>query len=337
MTGAGSLAAAAAELYAADPGEFTGRRADLVAAARAAGDPATARQIAALRKPTRSAWLINQLVRDDPGVPGRLGRLGDELRAAAESLDAARIRESSRARQRLLAELVGQALRLAGPQPPGAGVREELTATFSAALADPEVARQLAAGSLVRPVRQDGLAGPGLELAGPGLELAGPGLELAGPGLELAGPEKAGAGKAGAEKAGAEKAGAGKTGAEKAGAGLELVPSPEDGRAGARARHRAEQQRAQRERAQRDRAERDRRERRATAHRAVLEAQRAARAAAQAEEQLRDELHRIEDQLAELRNQLTVARRRLGVARQRTRAAQRAEQSARQAAQRLAD
>jgi hypothetical protein len=309
MTGAGSLAAAAAELYAADPGEFTGRRADLVAAARAAGDPAAARQIAALRKPTRSAWLINQLVRDDPAAPGRLGRLGGELRAAAESLDAARIRESSRARQRLLAELVGQALRLAGPQAPGAGVREELTATFSAALADPEVARQLAAGTLVRPVRQDGLAGPELELAGP--ELTGP--ERAGPELELVPPPADGPART-EQRAGQQRAGRG--------------PSE---------RHRAQRDRAERDRAARDRAERDRRQRRAAAHRAVLDAQRAASAAAQAEEQLRDELHRIEDQLADLRNQLTMARRRLGVARQRTRAAQRAEQSARQAAQRLAE
>ncbi len=323
MTGAGPLTAAAAELYAADPGEFTGRRAELAAAARAAGDAGAARQIAALRKPTRSAWLINQLVRADPAAPGRLGRLGDELRAAAESLDGARIRESSQARQRLVAELVGQALRLAGPQAPGAGVREELTATFSAALADPEVARQLAAGTLVRPVRQDGLAGPGLELGGPALELVPP--PPGGP----AGRPPGGDGVARGRRPERERAARGRQHAERQRAGRDRAKREQA------QREQAEREQAKREQAQRDRAERERRQRRAAAQRAVLDAQRAAGTAADAEEQLRDELHRLEDQLGDLRNELAAARRRLGAARQRTRAAQRAEQSARQAAQRL--
>ena len=49
------LADAVAELYEADPDGFTERRAELAAAARDAGEPAAAKQIMALRKPTRSA------------------------------------------------------------------------------------------------------------------------------------------------------------------------------------------------------------------------------------------------------------------------------------------
>ncbi len=60
------LADAVAELYAGDPEEFTGRRTELAASARDAGEVAAARKITALRKPTRSAWVVNRLVRADP-------------------------------------------------------------------------------------------------------------------------------------------------------------------------------------------------------------------------------------------------------------------------------
>lgn len=72
MTDADLLAEAAAELYAGDPASFTGRRGELAAQARAAGQAAAAKQITALRKPTYSAWLVNQLVRADPEATDRL-------------------------------------------------------------------------------------------------------------------------------------------------------------------------------------------------------------------------------------------------------------------------
>jgi hypothetical protein len=77
--------AAADQLYAADPAEFTDRRADLVAQARATGDKTGARAIGALRRPTRGAWVVNQLARADPDAVAELSRLGDELRAAFAS------------------------------------------------------------------------------------------------------------------------------------------------------------------------------------------------------------------------------------------------------------
>jgi len=140
------VADAAAELYRADPDEFTGRRQELVARARAAGEQAAAKQIAALRKPTRSAWVVNRLVRADPGVTGRLAALAAELRDAERSMDGGRIRELSAARARLVDELTRQALDDLPPAP--AAVREEVTATLDAALADPQVAGNL--GTLVR-------------------------------------------------------------------------------------------------------------------------------------------------------------------------------------------
>ena len=138
------LADAKAELYQADPEEFMARRQELVTRARDAGETTAAKQIGALRKPTRSAWVVNRLVRADPGVTARLAELASELRE--EGLDGARIRELGTARSRLVDELTRQAFD--GLPVPPAAQREEVTATLDAALSDPEVAANL--GTLVR-------------------------------------------------------------------------------------------------------------------------------------------------------------------------------------------
>jgi hypothetical protein len=138
------LADAKAELYQGDPEAFMARRGELVAQAREAGQAAAAKQIGALRKPTRSAWVVNRLVRADPEVTARLAALAADLRGGG--LDGGRIRELTAARARLVDELTRQALDDL-PAAPSA-VREEVTATFDAALADPEVAANL--GTLVR-------------------------------------------------------------------------------------------------------------------------------------------------------------------------------------------
>jgi hypothetical protein len=148
------LADAVAELYAADPDGFTERRAELAAAARDAGEPAVAKQITALRKPTRSAWVVNRLVRSDPKVRSRLQALAADLRAAAGSADGARIRELTAARSRLVDELTRQALQVSELPAPPAALREEVTATLDAAIADPEVAANL--GTLVRAAQWSG-------------------------------------------------------------------------------------------------------------------------------------------------------------------------------------
>ncbi len=113
--------------------------------------------------------MINQLLRADPGVADQLVELGDELRAAAAALDGTRIRELSQARRRLVDTLIRQTLQQAGEEAPSAALREDLTATFAAAVADPQVARELAAGTLLRPVHRADFS-PGL----PGLALVPP-------------------------------------------------------------------------------------------------------------------------------------------------------------------
>ncbi|HUN30894.1 MAG TPA: hypothetical protein VMU95_02655 [Trebonia sp.] len=145
-----TLASASAELYSAPPQEFTQRRKDLAAAARAAGDRETAQQITALRKPTRAAWIVNRLARAEPGTAASLADLAAGLRAATDARDGRRLRDLSARRRALIDSLTDQALSLADLADPPPALREEVTATLAAALADPEVAGQLAAGTLTR-------------------------------------------------------------------------------------------------------------------------------------------------------------------------------------------
>jgi hypothetical protein len=145
-----TLASATAELYSATPQEFTQRRKDLAAAARAAGDRETARRITALRKPTRAAWIVNRLARAEPGTAASLADLSAGLRAATNARDGRRLRDLSARRRALIDSLTDQAFSLADLADPPPALREEVTATLAAALADPEVAGHLASGTLTR-------------------------------------------------------------------------------------------------------------------------------------------------------------------------------------------
>jgi hypothetical protein len=141
------LARARAELYAVEPDDFMRLRAELADAAKADGQAAVAKQIGALRKPTRAAWTLNQLSRGHPEAAQRLAQLAADLQQGG---DGARLRELTQARSRLIDELTRQAFAAAGDQAPPAALREDVIATLGAALADPEVAAGLAEGTLVR-------------------------------------------------------------------------------------------------------------------------------------------------------------------------------------------
>ena len=144
------VAAAVEELYGADPEAFTGRRGELAAAARGAGDRAAAKAIAALRRPTRAAWVVNRLARGDPSAPGKLAELGAALRAAQQARHGPRLRELSAARGSLVDALTAQALAVAGVPDPPPSLRLEVSQTLTAALADPGVAAAFARGTLTR-------------------------------------------------------------------------------------------------------------------------------------------------------------------------------------------
>lgn len=136
------------ELYRVTLPEFTALRARLAASARKRGDAAAAKRISAARKPTRAAWVVNQLVHDEAGARGRLTDLGDRMRAAHAAMDGDAIRELTRQQRRLVEELTSTAFVVAGLPDPSATLREDVAATLQAAVADPGVAKRL--GRLVK-------------------------------------------------------------------------------------------------------------------------------------------------------------------------------------------
>ncbi len=353
MTSDDLLGEAVEELYSADPEEFTRRRGELAARARAAGQPAVARQIAGLRKPTRSAWMINQLVRSDPGIATRLAELGEELRAIERSGDGSRMREVSQARRQLIATLVPQALARSGQHPPPAALREEITATFSAALADPEVAEQIRRATLPRPARRAGFGtaqAPALALV-PALPDARPGggrdrkpaRARPAPARPAANPpadttqadserdrRRAGAK---AEQARADAKQDRRTDGKQAGAEQDQRAKTEqdqqakterDRRAEAeaeQARAEAEQARAEAEQARAE-AEQAARQARAEAEQALADAERAEQAAHRAQQEQEEAVRRLEQQLRDVRRRLHEARaqsRQAEIARRRAR------------------
>ena len=151
--------AAADELYRLPPSEFTNARDVRVAAARKAGDRATADALKALRKPTAGAWLANRLVRERSAEVERFLTLSAQLRAAQAQLDGEAIRRLSREGREAEAALLSDASALARRDEGAvsAAALEDLETTLDAALADPEAAETLRAGRLTSALRYSGL------------------------------------------------------------------------------------------------------------------------------------------------------------------------------------
>jgi hypothetical protein len=145
------------ELYVLPPADFVAARNELVRAARAAGSREIAERLQHLRRPTRSAWLVNVLARDSAAMR-RLSTLGKELRDAQTGLDSTQLRTLSEQRRRLITDLLEQAqahasdagLRLT------ASVLSEVEATLQAALVDLAGALTIRNGRLVRPLSHTG-------------------------------------------------------------------------------------------------------------------------------------------------------------------------------------
>lgn len=130
-------------LYGVPPEEFTALRKELANAAKQRGDTDAARVITAARRPTTAAWVVNALVRADPAAKDRLAELNAQLRAAHAAMDGTRIRELSTAQRKLVSQLARAGFAAAGMPGPSAAIREDVTGTLQAAIADPEVAARL--------------------------------------------------------------------------------------------------------------------------------------------------------------------------------------------------
>ncbi|MFI9252072.1 hypothetical protein [Streptomyces sp. NPDC053069] len=148
------LDAVADELYGLRPEDFVAARDRRALDARKAGDPALAKQIGALRRPSLGAWVSNLLVRRQREEVESLLTLGEELRRAHRELDGPQLRKLARRQSEVIGALGRQARRLAAQagRPVGESVQREVEETLHAVLADPEAAGEWAAGRLVKPL-----------------------------------------------------------------------------------------------------------------------------------------------------------------------------------------
>lgn len=142
------------QLYEAHPDGFVAGRAEAVAAAREAGDKETAKRLAALRKPTVAAWLVNLLAMRRADLITDLVELAEALRQAQRSLRGEELRELSQQRRQAVSALVRAAQQLAIEADPALRRAKlpmaEVEATLSAALAEPDIAEQVRGGRLIK-------------------------------------------------------------------------------------------------------------------------------------------------------------------------------------------
>jgi hypothetical protein len=178
------------ELFGLPPEEFVAARDEVARRLRREGDAEAARRVKALRRPSLSAWAVNQLARSQQRALEGLLAAGERLRAAHQAAlaggDAAELRAATRAEREAVAGLVSAALdrlREAG-HPTTETTRDRIAATLHAAAASPEAADLVRHGRLTADLDPSGFgAAPGGPAAVPGRPAA------AASGRPAAGPE----------------------------------------------------------------------------------------------------------------------------------------------------
>src|SRR4051812_23825057 len=138
-------------LYEEPPDGFVAARTAAIDEAKQSGDRDTAKRLAALKKPTVAAWVVNLLALRRPELIDELVELSAALRDAQRGLDGDQLRELTAQRRQVVSALVGAARKLALAAEPGAKLPlGEVEATLTAALAEPTVAAQVRTGRLIR-------------------------------------------------------------------------------------------------------------------------------------------------------------------------------------------
>ena len=149
---------AADELYALSPDDFIERRQELVVEARQAGNRELATLIGKLRKPTRGAWLINQLAREERDDVDALLELGAALQDAQQRMAGDELRQLSAERRRRVDALARRAVELGHQRGYDAadGALQEIGQTLQTALGDREIGALVRAGRLTQAVTYGG-------------------------------------------------------------------------------------------------------------------------------------------------------------------------------------
>jgi hypothetical protein len=155
-------------LYALPLAEFTPARDALAKQLRADSDRARAEEVKKLRKPTATAWALNQVRRSDPDAVAALLAAGQRLRDAQEGLLAGGPRDELAAaaaeERRLVSEVVELAARHM-ESGASAAARTKLTATLRALATDEEARALLESGTLTRDYESSDLGLGGIAFA----------------------------------------------------------------------------------------------------------------------------------------------------------------------------
>jgi DNA repair exonuclease SbcCD ATPase subunit len=151
------------ELYEVPPEEFIAVRTERQNEAKADGDPALAKAIGALPKPSLAAWVCNVLVRAHRAEIEGLVELGDLLRSAQENLAGDQLRALNTQRGQLLNALTRRASAVARERghPVSTSVQGQVEETLRAAMADPDAGEALLTGRLTSPMSYSGMGTTG--------------------------------------------------------------------------------------------------------------------------------------------------------------------------------
>jgi hypothetical protein len=152
--------------------EFTPARDALVNEIRARETKVAADWVKALKKPTRAAWLANQLSFRRRSELGKLLDLGEALRDQYEqvlsgSADHDQLRESARLEQRAIEGLVKSAEAIGQEHGVSSQVLDRVAETLQAASIDPKLADALRRGRLQREQRASSIGLSGAVRAAP--------------------------------------------------------------------------------------------------------------------------------------------------------------------------
>lgn len=142
--------------------DFTSARNELAKSLRTDGKSEAADWIKRLTKPSRAAWLVNQLAVRKSDEIGELLGAGRELRAAQEEMlagatDREKLRDAAHREQQKVDSLLRTAEAIGREHGVGAQILTRVGETLRAASSDPEVAAAIAAGRLTREQRASGI------------------------------------------------------------------------------------------------------------------------------------------------------------------------------------
>ncbi len=144
------------ELYALTPGEFTAARDARVKELKGTD---LAAPVKALKKPGLAAWVVNLLVRREGGQVDQLLSVGAALRDAQAAMSAGELRALTKQRRQVTAAVTQRARQLAAEagQRVTQSVADQVEATLTAAMVDPECGRAVRSGLLVAPLSSNGV------------------------------------------------------------------------------------------------------------------------------------------------------------------------------------